>query len=78
MIGLTDIQARVGRLEALAQGLAAEVRRWQSGSSGLPGEQRAYLGGIQDALASLDEARVVLAAAARRLTDTFGPDGPLA
>ena len=68
MISLTDVQARVRRLEELARGLAKEVCLWKEGDDPLLYlERRAYVNAIQDALAGLESARVVLARATQRI-----------
>jgi hypothetical protein len=70
---LTDLAARVGRLDELARGLAREVALWKKGDDPLLYlERRAYLDAIQDALAGVEEARVVLARARQRLEDEPG------
>jgi hypothetical protein len=68
MITLTDLSARVRRLDELTRGLAKEVAIWKEGDDPLLyRERRAYLGAIQDALAGVESARVVLARARQRL-----------
>ena len=68
MLGLADVAARVRRLEELTRGLAKEVSLWKEGNDPLLYlERKAYLGAIQDALAGVEEARVVLARARQRL-----------
>jgi hypothetical protein len=69
-MNLTDLAARVRRLDELMRGLAKEVALWKDGNDPLlyP-ERKAYLKGIQDALAGVEAARVVLAKARRRLED---------
>ena len=60
--------ARVRRLDELARGLAKEVTLWREGNDPLLYlERKAYLGAIQDALAGVEAARVVLAKARQRL-----------
>jgi hypothetical protein len=75
VIGLTDVVARVRRLEELTRGLSREVAVWQEGGDPLlyP-ERKAYLNAIQDALAGIERARVVLAGARQRLEDSVGDD----
>jgi hypothetical protein len=69
-MNLTDLSARVRRLDDLARGLAKEVALWKKGSDPLLYlERKAYLDAIQDALAGVEEARVVLARARQRLED---------
>ncbi|MFO0877504.1 MAG: hypothetical protein U0840_09030 [Gemmataceae bacterium] len=68
MITLADVSSRVVRLEELTRGLAKEVTLWKGGNDPLLYlERRAYLNAVQDALAGLEEARVVLARAAQRV-----------
>jgi hypothetical protein len=67
-MNLTDLQARVRRLEQLARGLAKEVTLWKACNDPLLYlERKAYLGAIQDALSGVEEARVTLAKARQRL-----------
>jgi hypothetical protein len=69
VIGVTDVVARVRRLEELARGLSREVALWKGANDPLLYlERRAYLNAIQDALAGLEEARVVLARAVQRIS----------
>jgi hypothetical protein len=65
---VADLKARIERLEKLARGFSAEVGRWK-GDDGLLlfRERKAYLAAVQDALAGVDAARVVLAGVVRRL-----------
>jgi hypothetical protein len=67
-MNLAQIKLRVGLLRELARGLGKEVTLWK-GTDGplLAGERRAYLNGLHDALAGLNNAAVVLDAAVRRL-----------
>jgi hypothetical protein len=52
----------------LARGLAKEVSLWKGGNDPLLYlERKAYLGAIQDALAGVESARVILARVRRRL-----------
>jgi hypothetical protein len=65
---LKDLKGRVARLEELARGLAKEVVLWKEANDPLLfAERRAYLSAIQDALAGVEGARVVLAKARQRL-----------
>jgi hypothetical protein len=65
---LTDLRRRVERLEALSRGLAKEVVLWkQADDPLLYVERKGYLGAIQDTLAGVEAARVVLAKARQRL-----------
>jgi hypothetical protein len=67
-MNLIDLKARVCRLDDLARGLAKEVALWKGGNDPLLYlERKAYLGAIQDALAGVEAARVVLAKARQRL-----------
>jgi hypothetical protein len=68
MITLADLAARVQRLDELIRGLAKEVALWKEGQDPLLYlERQAYLKGIQDALAGVEAARVMLARARQRL-----------
>jgi hypothetical protein len=63
-----DLQARVRRLDELSRGLAREVAMWREGNDPLLYlERKAYLNAIMDALAGIEQARVVLAQARQRL-----------
>jgi hypothetical protein len=65
---VNDLQARVRRLDQLARGLAKEVTLWKGGNDPLLYlERKAYLTAIQDALAGVEAARVVLAQAWTRM-----------
>ncbi len=76
MIRLTNLAERVRRLEGLARGLAREVALWREGNDPLLYlERRAYLDAIQDALAGVESARVILARARQRL-EGQAPPGP--
>jgi hypothetical protein len=69
-MNLADLTARVRRLDQLMRGLAKEVLLWKEGNDPLLYvERKAYLRGIQDALAGVEAARVVLAKARRRLSE---------
>jgi hypothetical protein len=69
-----DLTARVRRLDDLARGLAKEVTLWKGAHDPLLYlERKAYLGGIQDALAGIEAARVILAKACQRLERDEGP-----
>jgi hypothetical protein len=69
-MNLTDLTARVHRLDQLMRGLAKEVALWKEGNDPLLYQERkAYLKAIQDALAGVEAARVVLAKARRRLAE---------
>jgi hypothetical protein len=74
---LQDLTARVRRLDELARGLAKEVALWKECNDPLLYlERKAYLGAIQDALAGVEEARVVLAKARQRLERDKTRGGP--
>jgi hypothetical protein len=67
-MNLTDLAARVQRLDELARGLAKEVTLWKACNDPLLYlERKAYLNAIQDALAGVETARVVLAKSRQRL-----------
>ncbi len=67
-MNLSDLRARIRRLDDLSRGLAREVALWKTGNDPLLYlERKAYLGAIQDALAGVEAARVVLAKAQLRL-----------
>jgi hypothetical protein len=69
-MSLTDLKTRVERLDGLARGLAKEVVLWKEGGGPLLYlERKAYLSAIQDALAGVESARVVLAQARQRLEE---------
>ena len=78
MMTAADLSARVRRLEELTRGLAKEVLRWKECNDPLLYvERKAYLDGMQNALAGLDDSRVALgepaAAAGRGRCDRRGP-----
>jgi hypothetical protein len=65
---LKDLTARVRRLEELGRGLSQEVLLLRRGNDPLLYlERKAYLAAIQDALAGVEAARVVLAQACQRV-----------
>jgi hypothetical protein len=68
MIQLPHIQARIVRLHGLTIGLGKEVVA-QRDAEGLllPQERRQYLDALQNSLAELDAARVVLVGVVKRL-----------
>jgi hypothetical protein len=67
-MNLTDMAARVRRLDELARGLAKEVTLWKACNDPLLYlERKGYLNAIQDALAGVESARVILAKARQRL-----------
>jgi hypothetical protein len=68
VLGLPDLSARIERLDELTRGLAREVLLWKECNDPLLYlERKAYLKAIQDALAGVELARVVLARARQRL-----------
>ena len=70
MIREADVEKRLRRLEELTRGLSREVSLWKEGNDPLLYlERRAYLNAIQDALAGVEEARVVLARAWQRIAE---------
>ena len=67
-MNLKELQARVHRLDQLGRGLSKEVTLWRKGNDPLLYlERKAYLGAIQDALAGVEAARVLLAKVCQRL-----------
>jgi hypothetical protein len=71
-----DLTAGARRLDELSRGLAKEVVLWKECNDPLLYlERRAYLGAIRDALAGVEEARVVLAKARQRLERQRGQRG---
>jgi len=70
MLHLHTIRPRILRLRELVAELVQEYLIVQSQESPLlDGERRAYLIGIQEAIAGLDEARVVLSKAVKRIEE---------
>jgi hypothetical protein len=68
-----NLQVRVERLEELSRGLSREVLLWKEGNDPLLYvERKAYLSAIQQALAGIEDARVVLARARQRLGPAAG------
>ena len=68
-MNLADISVRIRRLEQLRLGLAREciqLRKDPLGDPLLRNERMGYLKGIQDAIAGIECARVVLAKARQR------------
>ena len=60
-MNLADLKARVARLGALAKGLAKESALWQHEEALLRfAERKLYLNAVMDALAGVEQARVVL------------------
>jgi hypothetical protein len=75
MLTLADVIARIGRLDELTRGLAREVLLWRDANDPLLYlERKAYLKAIQDALAGVESARVVLARARRRIEEERDPE----
>jgi hypothetical protein len=71
VLTLSDMIARIQRLDELTRGLAKEVLLWREANDPLLYlERRAYLNAIQDALAGVESARVVLARARQRIEST--------
>lgn len=67
-MNLDDLRARIARLDQLGRGLAKEVTIWRQGNDPLLYlERKAYLGAIQDALAGVEAARVLLGKVCQRL-----------
>jgi hypothetical protein len=63
-----DLKGRIARLDRLARGLAKEVALWREGNDPLLfAERRMYLKAVQNALAGVDEAKVILVRAVKRL-----------
>ena len=70
VISVADMVKRVRRLEELTHGLSREVALWKEGNDPLLYlERRSYLNAIQDALAGVEAARVVLSRAHQRLAE---------
>jgi len=60
-MNLVDLKARVARFGALAKGLAKESGLWQHEEALLLfAERKLYLNAVMDALAGVEQARVVL------------------
>jgi hypothetical protein len=75
MLHLQSIKPRLPRLRELVAELVQDYLRWKDEPSPLrDGERRAYLIGIQEAIAGLDEARVVLGKAVERVEALGLPD----
>ena len=67
-MNLADLAARVRRLDQLSRGLSKEVTLWQACNDPLLYlERKAYLKAIQQALAGVEDARVILAKVRQRL-----------
>jgi hypothetical protein len=68
VLNVTDVEKRMRRLEELTRGLSREVALWREANDPLLYlERRAYLNAVQDALAGVEAARVVLARAVQRM-----------
>jgi hypothetical protein len=68
VLTLSDLISRIGRLDELTRGLAKEVLLWKEATDPLLYlERKAYLRAIQDAVAGVETARVVLARARQRI-----------
>jgi hypothetical protein len=68
VLTLPDVITRIQRLDELTRGLAKEVLLWKDGTDLLLYlERKAYLRAIQEALAGIETARVVLARARQRI-----------
>jgi hypothetical protein len=78
-MNLSDIAARVQRLDQLSRGLSREVWLWRECNDPLLYlERKAYFGAIQDALAGVEKARVIMAKARQRLDrESQGADKPV-
>jgi len=75
VLQMQTIKPRVGRLKELAIELGHDFIRWKEEPSPLlSGEKRSYLRAIQDAIAGVDEASVVLARAIQRIEELNLPD----
>ena len=67
-MNLEDLTARIQRFDVLARGLAKEVTLWKQSNDPLQYlERKAYLRAVQNALAGVEEARVILAKVCQRL-----------
>ena len=67
-MNLADLKARVRRLDELSRGLAKEVTLWKASNDPLLYlERKVYLNAIQDALAGVETARVLLVKVSQRL-----------
>ena len=67
-MNLASLAGRVRRLDELARGLTKEVAMWKACNDPLLYlERKAYLNAIQNALAGLEAAQVILVKARQRL-----------
>jgi hypothetical protein len=65
---LEDFKARVRRLDNLSRGLAKELTLWKTCNDPLLYlERKTYLKAVRDALAGVEEARVLLAKVVQRI-----------
>ncbi len=70
MLHLHDLKARMERLDAVMRGLAKEVLLVQKADDPLLyRERKGYLEAIQDAIAGLETARVMLAQGVQRIEE---------
>ena len=68
LMNLADLKARVCRLDELSRGFAKEVTLWKACNDPLLYlERKVYLNAIQDALAGVEAARVLLVKVSQRL-----------
>jgi hypothetical protein len=75
VLTLPDVITRIQRLDELTRGLAKEMLLWKDGTGPLLYlERMAYLRAIQDALAGIETARIVLARARQRIEDLADTD----
>jgi len=66
-MNLTDMRARIQRLEKLAQGLATEASLWKKCDAPvLFVDRQEYIEGILDSVSGLERARIALAKMIRR------------
>ena len=67
-MNLANLKARVRRLDELSRGLVKEVALWKTANDPLLYlERKVYLNAIQDALAGVEAARVLLVKVSQRL-----------
>jgi hypothetical protein len=68
MMNLAELTARARRLDVLSRGFSKEVTLWKACNDPLLYlERKAYLTAIQDALAGVEAARVILVKVQQRL-----------
>jgi hypothetical protein len=78
-MNLADLKTRIQRLDQLSRGLAREIVLWRPCNDPLLFlKRKAYLKGIQDALAGVETARVALVKVRQRLEKGVpgNPSGP--